>query len=58
MRVVYKTSKEKRRNPDTSKNVEAVVSASIDKIIKDLEPEKTSEEETRILRENYHHLLL
>lgn len=45
MRVVYKTSKEKRRNPDTSKNVEAVVSASIDKIIKDLGSEKTSEVE-------------
>jgi hypothetical protein len=53
MRVVYKTplAKEKKTSSDTDKNieagknVEATSNASIDKIIKDLGPQKTSEEE-------------
>jgi predicted transcriptional regulator YheO len=50
MRVVYKTpsAKEKKMNLDIRKNVEAFVSASIDKIIKDLEPKKTSEQEPQL----------
>lgn len=51
MRDIYKTPpmKEKKRIPNTDKNVEAsknvkaTAMASIDKIIKDLETEKTSE---------------
>lgn len=56
MRVVYKTppTKEKKMNLDADKNAEAsknskaTVSASIDKIIENLVPERTSGKEPQV----------
>jgi hypothetical protein len=58
MRDIYKTPpmKEKKRIPNTDKNVEAsknvkaTTMASIDKIIKDLETGKTSEEIVKVTK--------